>query len=96
MNKMGCTNYMATPWEQVGDNPRVKQRQQFYKLNYRFCHFDNHVTRVQQRNLSDDAQVCAIAELITLQAIPYGDHFQVLFLPFLKQVTYVLDSYAWP
>ncbi|GLJ25245.1 hypothetical protein SUGI_0483240 [Cryptomeria japonica] len=77
MNKMGCLNYMVTPWEQVGDNPRVTQRQQFYKLNHRFCHFDNQVTRIQQRNLSDDAQVCAIAELITLQAIPYGDHFQV-------------------
>ncbi|KAH9308298.1 hypothetical protein KI387_036209, partial [Taxus chinensis] len=76
MGKMGCMNYTASPWEQLSDSPRVEQRQQFYKLNRSLCRFDNRVTRLQQRSLSDDAQACSVAELLTLQAVPYGDHFQ--------------------
>ena len=36
MDKMGCMNYAATPWEKVNDSPSLEQCQQFYKLNHFF------------------------------------------------------------
>eukprot|EP01018_Ginkgo_biloba_P019219 Gb_27237 [translate_table: standard] len=77
MDKMGCMNYTATPWEQVGDNRRLQQRQQIYKLSHRLCQFGSRVTCIQQRSISDDEQACVLAEIFTLQDVPFGDHFQV-------------------
>lgn len=77
MDKMGCMNYTATPWEKVNDNPRLEQRQQFYKLNHCLCQFGSRVMCIQQRIISDDAKECFLSENCTLLDVPFGDHFQV-------------------
>lgn len=86
-DKMGYVNYTTTPWEKVNDCPILEQRQQFYKLNHCLCQFGSRVMCIQQRIFSDDAQECVLSENLTLQDVPFGDHFQVHVRRELKNVS---------
>eukprot|EP01018_Ginkgo_biloba_P010181 Gb_29807 [translate_table: standard] len=75
MEKAGCLNYRATPWETC--SPRVYQRQIFYKFNRQVSGYGVDVTSTQQKAMLDNGNGWVIDEVLTLHGVPFGDHFQL-------------------
>ncbi|KAI0511958.1 hypothetical protein KFK09_012592 [Dendrobium nobile] len=73
MEKVGCVDYSATPWESV--SPDVHQRQVNYKFDKNISRYGGEVTSTQQRSRLHDKNGWLIEEVMTLQGVLLGDYF---------------------
>ncbi|KAL0919471.1 hypothetical protein M5K25_011566 [Dendrobium thyrsiflorum] len=73
MEKVGCVDYSATPWESV--SPDVHQRQVNYKFDKNISRYGGEVTSTQQRSRLLDKNGWLIEEVMTLQGVLLGDYF---------------------
>lgn len=65
MQKVGCIDYLATPWQSV--KPDVYQRRVSYKVDKNFSCFTGEVTSTQQKYPLSDGSGWVIEESISLQ-----------------------------
>ncbi|XP_020584291.1 C2 and GRAM domain-containing protein At1g03370-like [Phalaenopsis equestris] len=73
MEKVGCVDYSASPWESV--SPDVHQRQVNYKFDKNISRYGGEVTSTQQRSPLHDKNGWLIEEVMTLQGVLLGDYF---------------------
>lgn len=74
MEKTGCVDYSCTPWES-GDTG-FYQRQICYKFSKRISS-SGEVKSTQQKSSLSDKNGWLVEEIITLNGVPYSDHFNV-------------------
>ncbi|KAJ4959793.1 hypothetical protein NE237_019703 [Protea cynaroides] len=75
MVKSGCLNYETTSWEAV--KPDIYERQISYKFNRHVSIFGGEVISVQQKFPTADGNGWTVGEVMTLNEVPFGDHFHV-------------------
>ena len=75
MEKAGCQNYSFTPWEsEKGD---VYERQTHYRFDKSISRYRGETTNTQQKTPLSDRNGWIVEEVMTLQGVPLGDHFNV-------------------
>jgi hypothetical protein len=77
MQKAGCMDYSATEWELVGCN--IRQRQTSYKFDKNLSRNGGEATTTQQKYTLVNRVGWAVEEVMTLQGVLLGDHFNVRF-----------------
>ncbi|KAK6917894.1 VASt domain [Dillenia turbinata] len=75
MEKAGGLEYSNSPWEL--EKPDVYQRQIQYKFDKHISRYRGGVTSTQQRSPLPDGKGWIIEEVMTLDGVPLGDHFNL-------------------
>ena len=75
VEKSGYLNYMATDWETV--KPDLYERRLCFRFNRHVSVFGGEVTCTQQKSPIGNDNGWILKEVMTLQDIPFGDHFRV-------------------
>lgn len=93
MEKVGCVDFSATPWDSV--SPDVHQRQINYKFDKNISRYGGEVTSTQQRSPLHDKDGWLIEEVMTLQGVLLGDYFTVSELHHEKAFYNIFSSDIW-
>lgn len=73
MERVGCLDYLNTPWELVKSD--VYQRQIRYKFAKHISRYGGEVTSTQQKYPSSSRNGWVVEEVLSFLGVPFGDHF---------------------
>ncbi|KAL7138904.1 hypothetical protein ABFS83_09G014400 [Erythranthe nasuta] len=90
MSKSGCLNYVTATWENV--TSEVQERRVCYKFSHRISIFGGEVNSTQQKSTLPNDNGWIVNEIMTLQNVPFGDHFRVQFRYQIEKSSFAHNS----